>query len=215
MASPQSLSFLSLELKIIEATNVKSKSEGNIFVRYYLPRGSNKSRIELNTREIPTKNDPVWNESYSLECFGTGHQVSMDITKLKQESLVFELRWRNIVPILGTSTFGFGGSKLLGRAEIAWKEVIESPNMVLDKWLNIVSSGGGDRVCEGVPEPTKLRVEIRVRVWTEEEILEKRKARMGKENWDECGCNDGHHHHYCTSEDYEISLATATTSEAL
>ena len=98
----------------------------------------------------------------------------------------------------------------MGRAEIAWKEVIESPNMVLDKWGNIVNSDGGDRVLEGVIKLAKLKVEIRARVLTEEEILEKRSVRMGKKNWDECGCENCYHH-YCTNtcEDDEIfSLAT-------
>ncbi|PON86130.1 C2 domain containing protein [Trema orientale] len=149
MGNPQIFSSLSLELKIIEAKNVESKTRGDLFVRCYLPSGgSKKRRIGVDTKEVPSKNDHVWNQSFSLECSGIGHEGSMDLTKLSQESLVFELRWRNRVPVLGTS--GFGGSKLLGRAEIAWEEVIESPNMVLDKWVYLVNSTGGDR-------PAKLK----------------------------------------------------------
>lgn len=210
MGNPQSFSCLSLELKIIQAKNVETKTRGDLFVRCYLPGGSNKKRIGLNTKEIRTKNDHVWNESFSLECSGIGG--SMDITKPRQESLVFELRWRKRVPVIGTSAFV--GSKLLGRAEIAWKEVIESPNMVLDKWVTMVNSSGGDRVFKGGLKPAKLKVEIRVRVWTEEEILGKTTVKMGKKNLDECGCKDGHHHGQYACDEYYDVFALAATLEA-
>ncbi|PON86134.1 C2 domain containing protein [Trema orientale] len=205
MVSPKSFSSLSLELKIIEATNIESKPRGNLYVRYYLPGGDKKKKVRFKTKEISTKNDLVWNQSFSLDCCGMGHQGSIDITKLKQESLVFELRWRKRVPLLGK--FTFGGSELLGKAEIAWKEVIESPNMVLDKWVAIVNAGGGDRALEGVLKPAKLKVETRV-VWKEEEILENRRVRMGRKKWDECGCKNGHHHCSTSStcDHYDIFL---------
>ncbi|PON32307.1 C2 domain containing protein [Parasponia andersonii] len=206
MVSPKSFSSLTLELKIIEATNIESKPRGNLYVRYYLSGEDKKKKVRFKTKEISTRNDLVWNQSFSLDCCGTGHQGFIDVAKLKQEILVFELRWRKRVPLLGRLTFG--GSKLLGKAEIAWKEVIESPNMVLDKWVTIVNSVGGDRALEGVVKPAKLKVEIRVRVWKAEEILENRRVRMGKKNWDECGCQNGHHR-CCTSstcDHYDIFL---------
>ncbi|XP_062118482.1 uncharacterized protein LOC133832112 [Humulus lupulus] len=224
MVSPQRFSsHLSLEVKIIEAINVESRSKGILFVRYYVVGGNSKRKIGLKTKEISMKNDDdqnhVWNESFSLECsFTTGGHTRTDmITKLKQESFVFELRWRK------RSIFShFCGSKLLGRAEILWKEVIidDSPNMVLEKWVDIVNSGtgsgGGDKVIDnGVVKSAKLKVEIRVRVLIKEEVLEKRRAKMGmkKKNWDDCECKSGHHLCSCTCEDYHV-FALATTFEA-
>ncbi|XP_062118432.1 uncharacterized protein LOC133832057 [Humulus lupulus] len=202
MSNHQISSSLSLELKIIEAKSVESKPRGDLFVRCYLPVGSSKGKVGINTKEIPTKNDHVWNETFSLECSGTG-ESSMDITKLiKQEKLVFELRWRNRVPILGTSTFG--GSKLLGSAEIAWKDVTESPNMVLDKWVTMAHSSGELK-------PAKLKVQISVIVFTKEHILEK------KNSSEKCGCKDSHHHNhslYACDEYYDV-LALTAALEAL
>ncbi|KAM7513633.1 hypothetical protein LguiA_003216 [Lonicera macranthoides] len=51
--------------------------------------------------------------------------------KLIQGNAVFELRWRNNTSILGR----IRGSRLLGRAEIPWKSVFESPDMKLEKWI--------------------------------------------------------------------------------
>ncbi|XP_030485338.2 uncharacterized protein LOC115702016 [Cannabis sativa] len=221
MVSPNS--HMSLELKIIEAINVEPKSKGNIFVRYYVNGGEkDKRKVGLKTKEISINGNHVWNESFSLECSFTtaGHTRTDMITKLKQlESFVFELRWRKKRSTLFRSSFW--GSKLLGRAEILWKEVIdESPNMVLEKWVNIGRTSG--RYISGaVPSLAKLKVEIRVRVSTEdhneeEVIVEKSsRAKMGmkKKKWDDCGCKSGHYRCSCTCEDYHV-FALATTFEA-
>ncbi|KAL5556334.1 hypothetical protein UlMin_038570 [Ulmus minor] len=196
MGASQKFSTLSFEVKIIQAKSVESISRGYLFVRCYLPAGG-KKRIQLNTREIPTKSDHVWNDFFSLEC-STGTESSID---LEHESLVLELRWRNTVPILGK----IGGSKLLGRAEIPWKEVLESPNMVLDKWVSTVSSG--NRVLEGI-KPPKLQVVIGVGVPAKAETETARRRRSMAENWDECGCKD-RHVFGCDNDEYDIFALTA------
>ncbi|KAL5556333.1 hypothetical protein UlMin_038569 [Ulmus minor] len=194
MGASQNFSTLSFEVKIIQAKSVESISRGYLFVRCYLPAGG-KRRIQLNTSEIPTKSDHVWNDSFSLEC-STGTESSIN---LEQQSLVLELRWRNTVPILGK----IGGSKLLGRVEIPWKEVLESPNMVLDKWVSTVSSG--NRVLEGI-KPPKLQVVIGVGVPAKAETA--RRRRSTAENRNECGCKDGHVFG-CDNDDYDIFALTA------
>ncbi|KAK9904448.1 hypothetical protein M0R45_000673 [Rubus argutus] len=93
MGIQRQLSSLACELRVIQAKNIEFiKTTGNLFVRYHLSAGGNKS-IRLNTREISTKSDHIWNESISLECNGTDSFL--------QETVVFELRWRNTVPVFG------------------------------------------------------------------------------------------------------------------
>ncbi|KAL6222935.1 hypothetical protein ACLB2K_006325 [Fragaria x ananassa] len=191
------LSSLSCDLRIIQAKNIEFlKTTGNLFVRYYLSAGDGK-RVSLNTREISAKSDHIWNESISLECNGSN--------RFEQDTVVFELRWRSTVPFFGN----IGGSQLLGRAEVPWKEVLESPNMELDKWLMMVPRSTSGRALEG--KLPKLQVSIKVAVQTEVG-MEKRRQRRTKK-WDECGCKDGHG---CgrTCSDYEI-FALAALLEAL
>ncbi|XP_030973356.1 uncharacterized protein LOC115993558 [Quercus lobata] len=194
MGAPQLLSSLSCELRIIQAKNVEFKSKGSFFVRYYLSAGNNKS-IRLNTREISSKSDLSWNESFSLDCFG--NQDSMD--NLKQESVVFELRWRKKVPVLGK----IGGSQLLGRAEIPWKQVFESTNMEIENWVTMVSTR--QHVLEGA-KPPKLQVGMRIQVPAMVEMEGRTQRKVNKREY-ECGCIDGHD--YSTCRDYEIFALTA------
>ncbi|KAE7998092.1 hypothetical protein FH972_002670 [Carpinus fangiana] len=196
MGAPLQLSSLTCNLTIMQAKNVDFKSTGTLFVRYYLSAGNNK-RIRLNTREISSKSDLCWNESFSLDCFVS--QDSMD--SLKQENVVFELRWRSKVPVLGR----IGGSQLLGRAEIPWKEVCESPNMEMEKWVTMGQVG--------VSKPPKLQVAMKVQVLPAMEEMERRRNRNVKK-WDDhdeyCGCKDVHG---LSCEDYDI-FALAAALEA-
>ncbi|XP_050204687.1 uncharacterized protein LOC126654753 [Mercurialis annua] len=194
---------LSCEINIVQAKNLNLKSHGNLFVRYYLSSRNNK-RIQLNTQEISSKSNLIWNESFSLECLGTQDSIN----NLKQETVVFELRWRNTKPILAK----IGGSKLVGRAEIPWKTVVESPRMEIEKWVMMVS----EKNCRGVVNDYKLpSVQIQMKVKVQEiVILEKMKKRNGKlRDWknDECGCckDSG-----CKCQDYEI-FALVAAFEAL
>lgn len=199
MASPKFFSSVTCELKIIQVKAVQSKPNTSLFVRCYLPLGNygnKRSTIGINTREIPAKKDHVWNDSFTLECRGT--EGSTDVTKLKKESLVLELRMRKTMPVFG-ATFNFLGSKILGMAQIPLKDVVELPNMLFDKWVTLVATRGS--VTEGV-KPAKLKVEIRARVLKDDEILEKKRLRMGK-NRDKCGCKDGHDHGR-SYDDYDV-----------
>lgn len=197
MGIQSQLSSLTCELRVIQAKNIEFiKTTGNLFVRYHFSAGGNK-RIRLNTREISTKSDHVWNESISMECNGTDSFL--------QETVVFELRWRNTVPVFGR----IGGSQLLGRAEIPWKEVLESPNMELDKWVTMVPRSTSGHALEGVKLP-KLQIGIKVGVQAEVGMEKRRQRRAQK--WDECGCEDGHGYG-CSCSDYDI-FALAAALEA-
>ncbi|KAF9681886.1 hypothetical protein SADUNF_Sadunf05G0049700 [Salix dunnii] len=114
--------------------------------------GKNK-RIQLNSREISSKSNLVWNESFSLECLGTDDSIN----NLKQETVVFELRWRNINPILAK----IGGSQLLGRAEVPWQTVLESPNLEMEKWVMLVPKKGS--VPDDV-KPPSVQIAMKARV---------------------------------------------------
>ncbi|KAE7998093.1 hypothetical protein FH972_002671 [Carpinus fangiana] len=190
MGAPHQLSSLTCNLTIMQAKNVDFQSTGTLFVRYYLSAGNNK-RIRLDTREISSKSDLCWNESFSLDCFGS--QDSMD--SLNQQNVVFELRRRNKVPVLGR----IGGSQLLGRAEIPWKEVCESPNMEMEKWVTMGQVG--------VSKPPKLQVAMKVQVLPAMEETERRRNRNVKK-WDDecCGCKDFHGYR---CEDYDIFALAA------
>ncbi|KAJ7945399.1 C2 domain protein [Quillaja saponaria] len=186
-ASQPSFSF---ELRIIRAKNTEFKSIENLFVRVYFSAG-NKKKIQLNTQKV-SKFDPFWNESFAFDCFGTQDTMK----NLKQESVVFELRRRNTT----------WGSQLLGRAEVPWKTVLESPNMELEEyWVTMVSTKN---------KPPKLQVSLKIQVPAVMDDLKNRLNRNDHsrhQKWDhECGCKDGHG---CSTKDYDI-FAIAAALEA-
>ncbi|EEF31116.1 conserved hypothetical protein [Ricinus communis] len=191
---------LSCEISIVQAKNLELKSHGNLFVRYYLSSGHNK-RIQINTQEISSKSDLFWNEFFSLECLGTQDSIN----NLKQESVVFELRWRNTKSILGK----IGGSQLLGRAKIPWKTVLESPKMEIEKWVMMVSKKNCSVLADDV-KPPSVQIALRVRV-PEMVAMEKRNGKLRKWENDDCGCckDSG-----CRCQDYEI-FASVAAFEAL
>ncbi|KAL5753521.1 hypothetical protein ACOSP7_021741 [Xanthoceras sorbifolium] len=225
----QCLSSLSCELRIIKAKDIELKSKtgsttGGLFVIYYLSTGNNKKqRIELNSQEmIPSTSSHddderkmmIWNESFSLECVGTDED---SIKKnLRQQSVVFELRWRSSLKnLLGKKS----KSQLLGRAEVPWKTVLESPNMEIENWVvmappssnnkKIIKSGARvldeDHVKAAVPS---LQVSMKVSVVAHHQLPKKKKS------WavDECGCGG---HGACNScADYEL-FALMAAMEAL
>lgn len=166
-------STLKCELNIIKAKNLDFISTaGNLFVRYYLVDGKG-SRIRLNSREIRSTSDPAWNEHVSLECQGATHST---LGVLGQQTVVLELRWRSSAPVIGRMV----RSKLLGRAEMAWKDVLESMDMSVEKWVTLKISSGG---VVGL-KPPALRLGMKV------EVVEKEKSRavLGSNRWKECSC---------------------------
>ncbi|XVF58972.1 hypothetical protein PTKIN_Ptkin07bG0109600 [Pterospermum kingtungense] len=201
------LPSLRCELRILQAKNIQLKSPvpGNLFIRYSLPAGNNK-RIQLNSQEISSKSDSelmIWNESFSLEC--SGAQESLNY--LKQQSVVFELRWRSTMPVLGK----MGKSQLLGRAEMPWKAVFESPNMEIDKyWLPMVSMN--DRVLHCLYKPPSIQISMKLGRGPEVVEIEKKRKERLKNNRDGCGCKDVCRG--CSCADYEL-FAVAAAMEAL
>lgn len=176
MDATQKLSFFNCEIRILEAKNIEFTSPKNLFVRYYLSAGNN-NRIRLNTAQISSISDFIWNQSFSLECLGSQDSIHT----LQQSTIVFELRRAKIRPVFGR-VFGRSSSQLLGRAEIPWSQVFESPKMEIERCVSLVS--GNNNEC--VKQP-KLKMGMRVRVPAEMEIMNKKIKRTRK--WkDECGC---------------------------
>ncbi|GLT33758.1 hypothetical protein SLA2020_083210 [Shorea laevis] len=193
------LSSLSCELRIIRAKNLEFvNSTGSFFVRYYLSAGKNK-KVELNTQEISSKSGLFWNETFCLECLGTQEYLN----DLKQQSVIFELRWRSTVPMLGKMR----KSRLLGRGEVPWKAVFESENMEVEKWVPIVSAI--DRTFEGV-KPPSLEVAMKARAPAMEKVEQKKKKLR---NWEGCGCKDSGKDE-CSFADYDM-FALAAVLEGL
>ncbi|OIW15031.1 hypothetical protein TanjilG_13958 [Lupinus angustifolius] len=164
----------SFELRIIQAQNIESiKSTGNsLFARFYLPIGNNK-RIQLNTKKVSSKATiPFWNESFGLEC--SCPQEFLDT--LKKESMVLELR---------QSKKRIWGSHLVGKGEIPWKKILESPNIMFKEWVKI--------------DLAQVQVEIKIRVISTE------KEEISLNKWDKCGCKYDHDRHaWLSAEDYDI-----------
>ncbi|KAF5749807.1 hypothetical protein HS088_TW03G00132 [Tripterygium wilfordii] len=203
MDAPQSLRC---ELRIVQARNLEFKSNGTLFVRYYLSSG-NGQRIRLNSQELSTKSDHlVWNESFSLECIGT--QESID--HLRQETVVFELRWRNTVPVLGR----IGSSQVIARAEIPWKDVLESPKMAIENWV-VMKSRKKSCVVEGL-KPPALLVGMKVEVPTMVEMEKKSKRNNGimkkleNNHHEYCGCKGA-----CFDNDHYDVFALVAALDAL
>ncbi|KAM7513628.1 hypothetical protein LguiA_003211 [Lonicera macranthoides] len=113
----------------------------------------NNTRIQLNSREISPNSDLIWNKSTLLDCFG-----SLDaMDNLIQGKVILELRWRKTLPIFGC----ISGSQLLGRAEIPWENVLESPNMEFQKWVVMISKSR--RVYDEDVKPPMVQISIKVR----------------------------------------------------
>ncbi|KAF9623775.1 hypothetical protein IFM89_005282 [Coptis chinensis] len=195
MGATQNLSSLNCNLKIIRAKNVEFVSVGNLFVRYYLLTEKD-TRIRLTSRDIPSTCEPCWNESITFECLGDKDVIN----KLTQQSVVFELRWRK-----AASAFGkFGGSKLLFRAEVRWKDVLESAEISIEKW--ITSATTSKFVPEGF-KPPALQIEMRV---DQKAFHMPKRCQVRSTKWNECGCRNG----CCHGRDEDI-FALAAAMEVL
>ncbi|KAM7261595.1 hypothetical protein ACFE04_020672 [Oxalis oulophora] len=186
------LSSLTCELNIIQAKNLELKLKGSFFVRCYLSTNNNKS-VKLNSQEIylNSNSNLIWNESFSLECLGSKESIK----NLKDQAVVFELRWRR-----RTRRSAFEKSKLVGRAEVPWKMVFELPNMEMEKWIMLEGSSSGEM------KPASLQVGLKVRVpQAMEKKMNSNKRRLKNNNWDEC-CD---HYGGCSCKDYEMFALVA------
>lgn len=182
-------SSLSCQLTIIRAKNLECAPAGNLFVRYYLI-DSKGARIRLNSQEIASTSDPIWSEKVSLECDGPNDPA----VRLRRQSVAFELRWRSTAPVLGRIV----RSKLLGRAEISWNDVLESKNMLMEKWVTIARTSNS--TVAGLKAPA---LQVRMKVG----VLERVKAKAV--GWNDCSCR-----HCAYGRDDEI-FAIAAALEAL
>lgn len=187
-------SSLRCELRMIRANHLDFIPPGDIFIRCYLSTGTGK-RIRLNSREIPSTCDPCWNQSFTLECHSS---ATSSLEELRRQSVVFELRWRCSFPILDRIV----GSKLLGRSEIAWRDVLQSADGSIERCIPITTTS-----CPLVGlKPPSLQVGLRVGAL---EKVERRVVRL--KNWNQCGCGDGG----CNYRDEEDIFAIAAAMETL
>ncbi|KAL8229436.1 hypothetical protein R6Q57_014336 [Mikania cordata] len=166
MDAQKALSSLHCELKIMKAKNIQlSNSSGYLFVRCYLSAGNNK-RVRVDCRQVSSKGDISWNESFSMDLIGS--KQSMDI--IMHGTILLELRWR------GKTNAFFGRSRLVGRAEVPWRGAFESPNMEIERWVMMESKKHAPSVC------VSLKIEV-----------PSSGGLVRKNNWDErCGCCQCH-----------------------
>ncbi|CAE6260312.1 unnamed protein product [Arabidopsis arenosa] len=159
------LRSLKCEVSIVEARNVEIKSQAStLFVRFYLSAGHNR-KIEVNTREISSKSDQLmWDQSFGLECQGDEAAVK----ELKQQRVVFELRRKKTSSFLRKSS----KSEVVGRGEVSWESVFESPGMEIERF--VVMGESKNRVS-GDEKPMLLKIALKVQALEEmEKILIKK-----------------------------------------
>ncbi|XP_071704552.1 uncharacterized protein [Rutidosis leptorrhynchoides] len=119
------------ELKIMSAKNIQVTSSNEyLFVRCYLYAGQNK-RVRFDSREISKNGKLSWNEAFSLDCVGNNKSIDM----ITNKKIVLEIRSRSN----STVTNLLGGSRLIGRADVSWSDVLESKNMEIEKWVTMKS----------------------------------------------------------------------------
>ncbi|CAN4106498.1 unnamed protein product [Withania somnifera] len=197
MENTQDFSSISCEIQIIRARNIEkisSLGKSNLFVRCYLPTRNNQ-RVKLSSQEIPSKSDLFWDESFSLDCMGTQDSIKM----MKQGTVIFELRSRKYLQLLGKN---IGGSQLLGRAEIPWKSVFESTETEIEDWTILRATS--KNINEDLKPPA---VKIAMKVKVNDEIKSKKIDKL-RRSWDEscacrgpCGCSSSS---IFSADDYEI-----------
>ncbi|KAI3506460.1 hypothetical protein L1887_28819 [Cichorium endivia] len=168
------LKTLHCELRILNAKNIEVTNShiGYLFVRCYLSAGNNK-RVRLDSREVSPNGDISWNESYSLKCVGA--KESMDM--ITHGTIFLELRCRS------NTVSMFGRSQLLGRTEVSWSGVFESPNMEIERWVMMKSKK------KDVKAPSvRIAMKIEIPFGCEVDLAERKR----KNKWDErCGCCHG------------------------
>jgi len=179
----------------LELKNIETKQKGSLFIRCYLSTG-NSQRIQLDTQEliIPAENGEClfWNDSFSLICNSTD-----PLRRLREESIVFELRWRpKSKPKLLEKAIGGSHSHLLASAEVEWKNVLDAPSMEVQKQvgLNVANDQSGTWVFDelGVgAKPWTLEIAMKVHV-LESSLLseeEMRRRRRRRRRGSPCGCS--------------------------
>jgi len=120
-----------LMLEVVRARHMK-EDNGSLFVRYYIQSAA--GTVAMNTRQVLASSHPEWREASSVDCFSGKRNADL-VSKLRSEYLVFEVRWRSGSSLLGSMR----GSKLIGRVRIAWKELLESASLSMEKWFPLVN----------------------------------------------------------------------------
>nr|XP_010917109.1 uncharacterized protein LOC105041778 [Elaeis guineensis] len=174
--SHDSLHYLQCKLSYIRLTNLGNVGlTRNLLIRCYISAGSGR-RIQIDTNEIPSRDDLTWDCIASVECQGPSIQIQ---ELLEKHSVVFELRRRKEMPVLGRSA----RSELLGRAEIAWREVWGSNDMSMERQISLDMT----KCSPGAVKPPVLVVGMEVGVSKPVD-----NGRVGRRvEWKEgCGCGD-------------------------
>ncbi|EOA14508.1 hypothetical protein CARUB_v10027728mg [Capsella rubella] len=177
------LRSLKCQVRIVEARNVveiKKSKASTLFVRFYLSAGYNR-KIQVNTREVSSKSDQLmWDQSFGLECQGNEAAVQ----DLKQQRLVFELRRKKTSSFLRKSS----RSEVVGRGEVSWESVFESPGMEIERF--VVMSDSKNRVLVD-EKPMLLKIALKIQALEEtEKKLEKLCCVCSSRDCGSCSCLD-------------------------
>ncbi|CAL9244910.1 unnamed protein product [Arabidopsis halleri] len=191
------LRSLKCEVRIVEARNVEIKSQAStLFVRFYLSAGHNR-KIEVNTREISSKSDQLmWDQSFGLECQGD----EAALQELKQQRVVFELRRKKTPSFLRKSS----RSEVVGRGEVSWESVFESPGMEIGRFVVV---GVSINRVSGDEKPMLLKIALKVQALEETEKIFIKKDKKTENHCCVCSSRDCGS---CNCFDYEaFALACA------
>ncbi|XP_012844924.1 PREDICTED: uncharacterized protein LOC105964963 [Erythranthe guttata] len=114
----------------------------------------------------------AWNETFSLDCSGSKESIE----RLRQETLVLELRQRSAAPFVGR----LRGSELVGKAEVPWRTLLpdSTESIEIERWVPMLPENGG--VVNYGDELPAVQIAMKTNRRTE------RKKISGA-----CGCVDG------------------------
>ncbi|KAL6652629.1 hypothetical protein ACP70R_011554 [Stipagrostis hirtigluma subsp. patula] len=186
MASLRGQPSLDFGVKVVRvaglgADHLQSMEGGSLFVRYCVPAGDGRRRLRVDTREVPCAGcgDASWGELARFERWGCAAAAA---------GLAFELRWRPpAAPSAGLSALlGRRPSRVLARAELAWRDVETSQAPAAERWLPLSPAGRELGVCKQAP---RLLVEVRiVRAAAGDEVMEQ--GRSGGVADERCSCGE-------------------------
>lgn len=118
--------------------------------------------------------------------------------ELQRQKVVFELRWRSYSTNLFSKVVG---SKLLGKVEIAWRDVIEAEGKQIERRFPLVAAGGRSPARE---KPLAMQLTLRVSSTKKDDQKAYHERRLPPNIW-ECGCVLGS----CSASDDELFAIAA------
>jgi len=150
----QSQSHMVVNLKIMEARNIVVKPAGRKRASmYHLRAGDGEgNNVAVNTREALATPDPHLKQTFRLKC-------RRSPCELQKQSVIFELRQRRRIRILGISMYR--SSKVVGWVEIPWKDLFSSPTISISSWFPLLCSNTST-VLGGSQAPPSLHLAISV-----------------------------------------------------